>query len=84
MYWVYILEDLKDKKRYIGYTENLKKRLKEHKERKVFSTKYWGNFKVIYVEGCLNKEDATRREKYFKTTGGRRFLARRLRQYYAR
>ncbi|PJA83835.1 MAG: excinuclease ABC subunit C, partial [Candidatus Nealsonbacteria bacterium CG_4_9_14_3_um_filter_37_29] len=33
-------------------------------------------------EGCLNQEDATRREKYLKTTGGRRFLAKRLRKYY--
>jgi len=31
MYYVYVLQSLKDKKLYIGYTTNLKRRLKEHK-----------------------------------------------------
>jgi len=83
MYWIYVLENSQNKRRYIGYTKDLRKRLKEHKEREVFSTKFWRNFKILYVEGCLDQEDAARREKYLKTTGGRRFLAKRLRQYYA-
>jgi len=82
IHWVYVLENPKTKERYIGYTKNLKERLKQHKEKKVFSTKFWENLRTIYLEGCLNQEDATRREKYLKTTGGRRFLAKRLRKYY--
>jgi putative endonuclease len=82
MYWVYIIESRNNKKRYIGYTKSLKGRLKQHQKGKVFSTKFMRPFNLIYVEGCLNKEDAIRREKYLKTTGSRRFLAKRLRKYY--
>ncbi|MBI5466543.1 MAG: GIY-YIG nuclease family protein, partial [Candidatus Kerfeldbacteria bacterium] len=37
-YYVYVLESLKDHDRYIGYTNNLKRRLLEHKLGKSFST----------------------------------------------
>lgn len=81
-FYIYVLESLKDKKRYIGYTTNLRKRLEEHNSGKNFSTKPRIPFKLIYYEACLNQEDAKRREKYFKVTGGRRFLAKRLKCYY--
>jgi len=81
IYWIYILLSLKDKKRYIGFTSDLKNRLKQHEEGKVFSTKYRRPLILIYTEGCLSEEDARRREKYLKTNGGRRFLAKRLKNY---
>ncbi len=81
-YWVYVLESIADKKRYIGFTNNLKKRLLEHSQGKVFSTSYRQPLKLICAELSLNIEDAKRREKYLKTTGGRRFLAKRLKSYY--
>lgn len=81
-YWIYVLLSLKDNKRYVGFTAGLKNRLKEHREGKVFSTKYRRPFILIYTEGCLNEEDARRREKYLKTTYGRRFLAKRMKTYY--
>jgi putative endonuclease len=80
-FFVYVLESLKDGKRYIGYTNNLKKRIEEHKEGLTFSTKPRLPFKLIYFEGCLNQEDAKRRERYLKGTQGRRFLGLRLIQY---
>lgn len=80
-FYVYVLESLKDKDRYIGYTNNLKRRLEEHKKGLSFSTKFRLQFKLIYFEGCLNQEDAKRRENYLKTTQGRRFLGLRLQEY---
>ena len=80
-FWVYILESWKDKNNYIGYTKNLKRRLEEHKRGYNFSTKFRMPFKTIYIEGCLNEEDAKQRERYLKTTPGRRFLAQRLKKY---
>lgn len=80
-FYVYVLESLKDKERYIGYTNNLKRRLEEHKNGLSFSTKYRLPFKLIYFEGCLNENDAKRREGYLKTTQGRRFLGLRLLEY---
>lgn len=82
LYWVYVLLSLKDKKRYVGYTNDINKRLKEHTEGKVFSTKQRRPFMLLYVEGCTNQEDAIRREGYLKTTDGRRFLAKRLKCHY--
>ena len=81
-FYVYVLQSLKDNRNYIGYTKDLRKRLKEHNSGKNISTKPRKPFKLIYYEACLNEEDAKRREKYFKLTGGRRFLAKRLRCYY--
>lgn len=82
IYWVYVLLSLKDKKRYVGYTEYINERLKQHKEGKVFSTKPRRPLILIYLEGCLDEGDVKRREGYLKTTGGRRFLAKRLKNYY--
>lgn len=81
-FYVYVLESLKNKTRYVGYTSDLRKRIKEHNSGRNISTKSGRPWKIIYSEVCLNMEDAKRREKYFKVTGGRRFLAKRLRCYY--
>lgn len=80
-FYIYVLESLKDNHRYIGYTNSLKRRLEEHKEGLSFSTKFRLPFKLIYFEGCLNEQDAKRREHYLKTTQGRRFLGLRLLEY---
>lgn len=70
-YYVYVLLSLKDNKFYIGSTNNLKRRLKEHLAGKNISTSKRLPLKLIYFEGHLSKSDAERREKYFKTTKGK-------------
>ena len=80
-FYVYVLESKKDGEKYIGYTDNLKKRIEEHNKGLSFATKFWLPFKLIYFEGCKNMEDAKRRENYLKTTQGTRFLGLRLIQY---
>lgn len=80
-FYVYVLQSLKDRNKYIGFTSNLKQRLEAHNKGLSFSTRHRMPFKLIYFEGCLNYEDTKRREHYLKTTGGRRFLAKRLREY---
>ena len=80
-YYVYVLESTKDKKRYIGYTKNLKKRIEEHNKGTNFSTKFRFPLQLIYFEGCKNMKDAKRREHYLKTTQGQRFLGLRLQEY---
>jgi len=77
-FYVYVLESSMDKERYTGYTNNLKRRIGEHKKGINFSTKFRLPFKLVYFEGCLNRIDAQRREKYLKTTQGRRFIGLRL------
>ncbi len=82
MHYVYILESLKFNELYIGYTENLRKRLKEHNQGLVESTRTYRPWQLIYYEACFNEKDAKRREKYFKTSQGRRLLKRRLKEYF--
>jgi len=82
MYYTYVLYSYKDCKHYIGYTQDLDLRMKQHLNGEVDSTKHRRPLKLIYFETCLNKHDAKRREKYFKTHYGRMFLQKRLRDWY--
>jgi len=59
-------------------TADLKRRASEHKLGKVISTKNKRPVKLIHYEVYLLKEDAMRREKYLKTTYGKRDLKRQL------
>ena len=78
MYYTYVLKSKKDKKFYIGFTENLKRRFNEHNRSLTESTRTRGPFTLVYYEVCLSKEKAIKREKYFKTGFGRRFLKNRI------
>ena len=80
-FYTYVLQSLKDLNFYVGYTNNLVKRIEEHNKGKVPSTKNRVPLKLIYWEGCLNQQDATRREKYLKTSWGKRFIKNRLKSY---
>ncbi len=78
MYYTYVLISQKDQKLYTGYTNDLKSRLKEHNNGTVESTKNRIPFELVYYEACLDKNKAIKREKYFKTGFGRRFLKDRI------
>jgi putative endonuclease len=78
MFYTYVLRSKKDNKFYVGYTEDLKKRLKEHNEDKVSSTKSRKPLELIFYEAFVNKKDAILREKFLKTGWGRRHLKKSL------
>ena len=77
-FYTYILKSKKDNKLYVGYTDNLKNRIQKHNKGLVIATKDRRPLDLIYYEACLNKEKAVKREKYFKTGFGRRFLKERI------
>jgi putative endonuclease len=81
MYYTYVLQSLKDKLYYTGFTENLKLRFEHHSKGQVESTQQRIPLKLIYYEACLHIEDAIRREKYLKAYHGKMFLKRRLKSY---
>lgn len=81
MYYVYILESMVDKNFYVGYTPNLKVRIEKHNNGLVSATKKRKPLKLIYYEACLSKSDAVKREKYLKTSWGKRYIKNRLRNY---
>lgn len=80
-YYVYVLLSDKDNMYYTGYTSDLKQRLKLHQEGKVYSTKNRRPLKLIYFEGCVNQNDATKREKYLKSGNGKIYLRNRIKQF---
>lgn len=80
-YYIYILHSEKDQNFYVGYTNNLKRRIQEHADGGVPSTKNRRPLKIVYWEGCLNQQDATNREKYLKSAWGKRYIKNRLKNY---
>ncbi|MFA6253319.1 MAG: GIY-YIG nuclease family protein [Patescibacteria group bacterium] len=78
LFYTYVLKSKKDNKLYVGYTDNLNKRIQKHNDGKVESTKNRRPFTLLYFEACLDKYKAIKREKYFKTGFGRRFLKSRI------
>lgn len=81
MFYLYILQSLKDNNFYTGTTSDLKRRFKEHNSGKNFSTAPRRPFKLIYYEAYLLKSDAEAREKYLKTSMGRRVIRKQLAIY---
>ena len=82
MHYVYVLRSLADDGLYIGCTKDLKNRVKLHNFGDVQSTKDRLPMELLYYEASLNRNDAFRREKYLKTTYGRRYLKSRLKDYF--
>jgi len=79
MYYVYALRSLKDREFYVGFTKDINKRLAAHNNRQVRATRNRIPFEVVYYEASRNINDAVKREKYLKTTYGKRYLMNRLR-----
>ena len=82
-FYVYVLLSEKDNKFYTGYTSNLRERLRTHQEGKVLSTQHRLPIQLVYFEGCLDKRDAMRREKYLKSGNGKLYLKSRLKYFSA-
>jgi len=81
MFYTYVIQSKTDGKWYTGSTNDLRRRFKEHNDKKVSSTKSRGPFKLIYYEACINEKDARIREKYLKTGMGKRYLKNRLKRF---
>ena len=78
MYYVYVIQSLdEDKKRYIGYSSDLRKRIDQHNCGMNTSTAH-RQWRLVYYEAYLNEEDAKVRERRLKHDGRAR------RQLYAR
>jgi len=73
MHYVYFLKR-SDNKIYKGMTADLKRRIQEHNRGKVKSTKNIRPLILIGYEAYVLKSDAERRERFLKTTEGRRLL----------
>ncbi|MFC1669064.1 GIY-YIG nuclease family protein [Spirochaetota bacterium] len=70
MYYIYLIQNSVSKNKYIGYTNDLKRRLLEHNQNKNRATKAKiGTWELKYYEAYLSQEDALMREKRLKQHG---------------
>ncbi|PIR13848.1 hypothetical protein COV49_00835 [Candidatus Falkowbacteria bacterium CG11_big_fil_rev_8_21_14_0_20_39_10] len=74
MWMIYIILNKNKDKTYIGSTNNFKKRLLDHNSNKVLSTKGNNPWIPVYIEFYPNEVEARKREKFLKTSTGRRYL----------
>jgi putative endonuclease len=84
VFYVYILRSERDSGFYIGFSTNLRARLRQHQDGERFATKSRGPWKLVYYEAYTEREDAEGREKFLKSGAGRRFLRTQLRHYLKR
>ena len=76
-YFVYVLE-LCDGRKYIGQTNNLERRLEEHRSGRSRFTRKYGVRRLLYSESYTTRSEAMRREKYLKRGKGRAWLKKKL------
>ena len=74
MYFTYVLKSIEHDYFYKGHCCDLEKRILQHNSGLTKSIKPYIPFKLVYFEQFETEKDAIIREKYFKTSAGRRFL----------
>ena len=71
MYKIYVLQSLKDRKTYTGYTSNLENRLAYHNSGHVKATKHRRPLKILFTEDFNTVAEAKARELWWKSKSGR-------------
>jgi len=74
MYSVYVLKSASDNRLYVGMSGNVERRVSEHNNGYVFSTKAYRPWLLVYSEAVTSRIEARKREKYFKSGSGKEFL----------
>ena len=73
-YIIYAIQSSVDNRIYVGFTDNLDRRINEHNQGKTKSTKGFRPWLLIYNETVETREEARKREKYLKSGCGKEFL----------
>lgn len=78
-YTVYAIRSKEDDRIYVGFTQDVQKRLLEHNRGETKSTKGYRPWVLVYTEEVDSREEARNLEKYYKSGSGKeklkRFLA---------
>ena len=78
MFYAYVLKSQIKNYFYKGHCENIEKRLQQHNAGKTKSIRHAIPFKLVYFEEFETRQEAIKREKYFKSAAGRRFSKNKL------
>jgi putative endonuclease len=80
-YFVYALKSIEHNWIYVGITDNLQRRLKQHNQGQNYSTKHYVPLYLFYSEILPDRPHARKREKYLKTAAGKMFLRKQLEKF---
>ena len=78
MFFAYVIKSINHNFYYKGHCENLEERLSQHNSGMTESIRPYIPFNLIYSEPFYSREEAKKREKYFKSAAGRRFLKKKI------
>ncbi len=81
MYYAYVLISDIDGRFYTGFSEDVYKRLEQHNAGLVSSTNKRRPLSLVYFEASLNISNAVHREKYLKSTYGKRYIRTRIKNF---
>ncbi len=70
---LYVLKG-KNGKRYVGITNDLTRRLREHRSNRSKGSQVLGEFVVLHTEEYADHKSARKREKFLKSGQGREWL----------
>ncbi len=73
MFFVYILHSLSSQKSYIGCSDNLLRRFREHALNQEIATRHRGPWEMIYWEAFETLKEARGWEVYLKSGAGYRW-----------
>jgi putative endonuclease len=73
-FWVYVLVSQKTGRRYVGSTQDVTKRLRQHNAGHSKSTRHGVPWRLVKTESFLTRAEAVQRERFLKTGQGRREL----------
>ena len=74
MYYLYILLNEAGTRTYTGVAEDVEERLQRHNSGRVKASCPYKPYKVIHTEQFLTLKEARQREKFYKSTTGRRLI----------
>ena len=74
MITVYVLQSRENGKKYVGITNDLQRRMREHRSAVSKAGQILGDFELIFTEEYGDYSSARKREKFLKSGKGRELL----------
>lgn len=76
MYFVYIIQSLKDGSYYVGQTKDIERRLEKHNKANSGYTATKKPWKLVYSEEFRTRTEAIKRERFLKAQKSKEFIER--------
>lgn len=74
MTFVYVLRSVRFNRFYVGMTDHVERRLKEHNQGKTKSTQFYRPWELVFTEQFEDRLSARKREKYLKSGVGKEYI----------